>query len=114
MTALAASCAGHLDPQLCWRVQLHSSTAVLCFPTGPKGWSKVVVGEPADPAVGPTPGEAQRSAAAAAQAKEEEDDMQAAIQVIGSFCASSPDILPAWHTSQGAMLSQICTTPALA
>ncbi len=43
-----------------------------------------MAGEPVDLSVGPTPGEAQRRAAAAAQAKQEEDDMQAAIQVIGT------------------------------
>ncbi len=41
-----------------------------------------MTGQPADLSMGPTPGEAQRSAADAAQAKQEEDDMQAAMQVI--------------------------------
>lgn len=66
---------------------------------GPKGWSKVAVvtGQPADLSMGPTPGEAQRSAADAAQAKQEEDDMQAAIQV-----------MPCSHTC-----IQGCLTPSL-
>lgn len=46
----------------------------------------MVTAEPADSAADPTPAEAQRSAAAAAQARQEEDDMQAAIQVMGSSC----------------------------
>ena len=39
----------------------------------------MATGAPADPSLGPTPGEAMRSSSSAA--KQEDDDMQAAIQV---------------------------------
>ena len=45
----------------------------------PKGWSQMATGVPADPSLGPTPGEAMRSSSSVA--KQEDDDMQAAIQV---------------------------------
>ena len=50
----------------------------LCLPA-PKGWSQMAIGVPADPSLGPTPGEAMRSSSSVA--KQEDDDMQAAIQV---------------------------------